>query len=212
MTVTPFPLRPLDVQPVVDAMACCKTQKPARATLRSGLRVREKELRALGVDQDAIAQDALAFVRTVRAQLSARRRIAGAAEQIENKIQTRIGERAAAAALSPSMPKAPPVAPHLRVRFPNKVALHPTWWRHAGRDVASRADQAVREEYAEVGELIIRQSGNAVRRYLERLYLDPETIERHARGFEARVRAEVWRRVLLDHDPTRKANDAHDRG
>lgn len=211
----PFPLnRTSAVKATVFRMEQHKIQKPARAELRATLKASAKDLRALGVGEERIQLNLQAFAEAVRAHLHQRnrKRIAGAADQVATKITVRIGERAAAAARLPAMPKAPPPEPHFRIRFPNKVALHPTWWRHRSRDVGKYADFILRERYPSVAEFHLQRSGNVVRWFLERLFIDDVTIDRHARGFEARVRAEVWRRVLLDHDPTRKANDEHDRG
>lgn len=195
------------VRDVVDEMAAFKVQKPARAALREALKVRAKQLRALGVDQDAIAQDALAFARTVRAQLSARRRIAGAAEQIEHKIAARIGERrAATTAPLPAMPRPAPPEPHFRIRWPAKVSLHPTF---QDRRAVDRHVDGLMRMSADGAERHILRNLDAIGRLLQGMGIEDETtITAFTRDFESRARAAYWHRVLLSDLPPPKGTTA----
>ena len=85
MDIVPFPAAAAASAAATEMMQFTRRQAPARKVLRDALKARATQLRALGVDQEAVQLDALRFAQAVHALLP-RKRVAGADEQIANKI------------------------------------------------------------------------------------------------------------------------------
>jgi hypothetical protein len=142
-----------------------------------------------GLSRAQVETEVLAYAAAIRSVISLER-----AEILDRAVSGIGGSRRRDA--RPTSPSAGDPVLHIEIA-PRKAKIIPLPGRFRGAEhVRSHVDYVLTLN-AERGEQHVRRNLRAIRRTLEELGVDDDAIIAEVRRFEAAVRAELWRQVLL---------------
>jgi hypothetical protein len=180
------------VSMIVQGMAQCSSAETAEEQLLQHLSIHWDHLQARGIPEDEIYRDVMGFGAACRSVISAERAVI-----LDRAVAVMINGRRGGRVGVSSMSGTSPVL-HVEISLPSAKVLLKRPFRDDAY-VRRHVSYVVRMEPG-AGERHVQANLESIQRKLEAMRLAPDVIAREMRDTEARVRAELWRQVLLPED------------